>query len=110
MSGQGLDSGGRSRGYGQKEGKKYSLTQPTEPKDSLGVGMVSSGTFERKAVQGSGQKYESVGRGEGREEAERRNKLSMRKQINRNYTKPYMPPPKVSAKSYIIYVLVGEGG
>jgi D-alanyl-D-alanine carboxypeptidase len=30
-------------------------------------------------------------------------KLSVRKEINKNYTKHFMPPPKLTAKAYIIY-------
>jgi D-alanyl-D-alanine carboxypeptidase len=30
-------------------------------------------------------------------------KLSLRKEINKNYTKHFIPPPKLTAKSYIIY-------
>lgn len=35
-------------------------------------------------------------------EEEKKAKLSLMKEINKNYAKPFNPPPKITAKSYII--------
>lgn len=35
-------------------------------------------------------------------EEEKKAKLSLMKEINKNYAKPFVPPPKITAKSYII--------
>lgn len=36
-------------------------------------------------------------------EEERKNKIAFRKELHRQYRKVFEPPPKISAKSYIVY-------
>ena len=40
---------------------------------------------------------------QGNETQRREQKIAMRREIHRNYRKPFVPPPKITAKSYVIY-------
>lgn len=53
-------------------------------------------------------KSSAISSEQDRKEEERKSRLLKMKEINKNYANPFIPPPKISAKSYIV-AEVAEG-
>jgi hypothetical protein len=88
--------------------RKHSLTEPTaslEKEVKTSRGLAEGGQSKRAD---SIKKYQSVNQAQLSRE-EKQQKINLRREINRNYTKPFQPPPKITAKSYIIYELLEKG-
>ena len=88
-----------------KTDKKPSMALPAEHQPASGRMLFTSSIMFKKG--GSSAKYyeglNSSALREGSRLLERHCKVELRREINKNYRHPFVPPPKLTAKSYIIY-------
>ena len=96
-----------SSAHSDKDNKRLSITEISDKPKTGRVLCINSMHFKRAIDKSASIKhYQSMKDSEPRDgtiKLDRQMKLALRKEIIKNYRKPFNPPPKLTAKSYIIY-------
>jgi hypothetical protein len=93
-----------------KEAKRLSLTETSTPAEKPKTsrvlcisGMLHQGSIDKSSSIKQYRSLRVAESKEGTKKLDRHMKLALRREINENYRKPFNPPPKITAKSYIVY-------